>query len=206
MKNFIVACFMLMLITGFSHAGIATPSTETKVTQYFDVGNPITFGNDKFYLAWSSRPYDFYMLQEYLPQGESFETYSQMFTASVMFYGNAPFNSTKAVEYKIAELEEIKKTDDVCNYTVLENNGEYLLDFIVSKTGDDGQLEFVEVDIHYYRDIVVNGTNANYLLFYSIRAYGDDIMPFLESIPSRREQWYHDLTTLNLTPSFQFSK
>lgn len=144
-----------------------TNTEGESAVQYFNVGNPIEFGGEKYYFAWSARPYDFYMLQEYLPKGQRFEDYTKMFTVSVMFTGDAPMNAAKAVEYKIAELDEMKKTDPVCNYLVAEKDGEYIVDFIVSKSDGKGKLEFVEVDIHYYRDIKINGINANYLLFYS---------------------------------------
>jgi len=206
MKRTVAMCLFLTLFTGVVSANIVDNQSGETYTQYFDVGNPIRFGGEKYYFAWSSRPYDFYMLQEYLPKGETFENYTQMFTVSVMFYGDAPFNSAKAVEYKIAELEEVKKTDKVCNYRVLENNGGYVLDFIVGKSGNDGNMEFVEVDIHYYKDIVINGINASYLLFYSRRAYGDDILPFMESIPDQRDKWYKDITEMGITPKFRFKE
>jgi len=207
MKRTILFYFAIALFSFVCKADVANSgSTGETVTTYFDVGNPIKFGGEDYYLAWSSRPYEFYMLQEYLPMGETFDSYTQMFTVSVMFVGDAPFDSSKAVEFKIAELEEMKKTDPVCNYLVAENNGEYILDFIVSKSDDDGNLEFVEVDIHYYQDIEVNGIKANYLLFYSCRAYGDDIKPFMASIPGQREKWYKDITELGIRPKFKFKK
>lgn len=177
-------------------------SAET-VVQYFDAGNPITYCGEKFHLAWSTRPYDFYILQEYLPEGETLDNYTQMFTVSVIFYGDAPYNSAKAIDMKIAELTERKKTDKICNWVVAENDGEKILDFIVSD-GKDGRLDCVEADIHYYRDLVIGGRKASVLLFYSRRAYGDDILPFIESIPSQREKWYQGMTDLRLVPKFQF--
>lgn len=188
----------------FCNAKISKQAEQESMPQYFNAGNPIKFNEENYYFAWSSRPYDFYMLQEYLPKGQKFEDYTRMFTVSVIFYGNAPFNSAKAVEMKVAELEETKKKDPVCNYNVLENNGNYILDFIVSKSDDKGNLEFVEVDIHYYRDMTLDGNKASCLLFYSHRAYGDDIMPFLESLPNLRDKWYQEITNLNITPEFKF--
>lgn len=203
----ILLLFLLMAIgTASGYAVVAKTTSSETITRYFDVGNPIKFGGDKYYFAWSSRPYDFYMLQEYLPKGQSFEDYTKMFTVSVMFTGDSPMTSADAMKYKVAELEEIKKSDPVCNYIVSENDGEYIVDFIVSNSNDKGELEFVEVDIHYYRDIVIKGMKATYLLFYSCRAYGDDIMPFLESIPSKREQWYKDITELDILPEFKFKE
>lgn len=206
MKKTMLITLIIALFCCVGNANVIKNQTEENIPSYFDVGNPVKFGDKDYYLAWSSRPYDFYIIQEYLPKGEAFEHYANMFTVSVMFVGDAPFNSSKAVEFKIAELEETKKTDPVCNYLVAENNGEYILDFIVSKSDDAGNLEFVEVDIHYYRDIEVNGIKANYLLFYSCRAYGDDIMPFMASIPDQREKWYKDITKLDIMPKFKFKK
>lgn len=205
MRKIIAASIIMALFTITANANITTGNEET-ATQYFNVGNPIKFGGEDYYFAWSSRPYDFYMLQEYLPEGETFENYSQMFTVSVMFVGDAPMKADKAVEFKIAELEEVKKTDKMCNYLAYENNGDYLLDFIVSKSDDKGKLEFVEVDIHYYRDIEINGMKAVYLLFYSCRAYGDNIKPFLKSLPDKRDKLYEDITTLKIMPEFKFKK
>lgn len=199
---FCVVVALHFAVTGF--ANIARSGEIESMPMYFDVGNPIEFGGEKYYFAWSARPYSFYMLQEYLPAGQTFENYTGMFTASVMITGNAPLDSRKAVEMKVAELEEVKKKDPVCRYLVSENDGRYILDFIVSKSNDKGELEFVEVDIHYYRDIEINGMKASYLLFYSCRAYGDDIIPFMKSIPSRREKWYEDITSLDIMPEFKF--
>jgi len=206
MKKTLLIYLIIALLGCIGKAGATENPTEESVSAYFDVGNPVKFGGEDYYLAWSSRPYDFYVIQEYLPKGEAFENYTRMFTVCVMFVGDAPFDSTKAVELKIAELEETKKTDPVCNYLVAENDGEYILDFIVSKSDDKGDLEFVEADIHYYRDIEINGIKANYLLFYSCRAYGDDIKPFMESIPGQREKWYRDITGLDIMPKFRFKE
>jgi len=195
MKKILLSLILLLAIS-------VSMKSET-VTQYFDAGNPVTYCGEKFYFAWSSRPYDFYILQEYLPKGENFETYTQMFTISVIFYGDSPFNSAKAIEMKIDELKERKKTDKVCNWLIAENNGEYILDFIVSDS-NNGEMNCVEADIHYYRDIEIEGRKASVLLFYSRRAYGDDILPFIESIPSMRDKWYEGMTELKLIPKFNF--
>lgn len=195
MKKLLLSLILLLAIS-------VSMKSET-VTQYFDAGNPVTYCGEKFYFAWSSRPYDFYILQEYLPKGENFETYTQMFTISVIFYGDSPFNSAKAIEMKIDELKERKKTDKVCNWLIAENNGEYILDFIVSDS-NNGEMNCVEADIHYYRDIEIEGRKASVLLFYSRRAYGDDILPFIESIPSMRDKWYEGMTELKLIPKFNF--
>ena len=168
------------------------------VSEYFDVGNPIKYCGTKYSLVWSARPQENYYVQEYLPKGESLEHYNQMFTVSVIFGDITPL---EAVQAKIAELEQRKKTDPVTNYLVAENNGEYILEFIVGDSSD-GKMNIVEVDVHYYKQMTINGRNASVLSFYSGRAYGDDIMQFIQSIPQKRNAWYEGMSNLKLNPKF----
>ena len=63
-----------------------------------------------------------------------------------------------------------------------------MLEFIVSDSSN-GKLNCVEVDIHYYRQLTIQGKKASVLCFYSARAYNDDILPFM--------------TKLNITPKFE---
>ena len=88
----------------------------------------------------------------------------------------------------------------MCRYIIAKNDGEYIVDFIVSDSKDE-KLNFVEADIHYYKDVTINGIKANVLYFYSRRAYGDDIIHFMKSIPSLRNEWYENITKLPL-PKF----
>ena len=177
---------------------LAVLARAEKPQEYFTVGNPINYCGDAFYFGWSAHPQEPYYLQEYLPEGETFERYNKMFTVSVIFWNRKPVDAIKA---KIAELDERKKTDPVTNYLVAENNGDYLLEFIVSD-GKDGKLDCVEVDLHYYRQLKINGKTASVLSFYSVRAYGDDIIPFMKSIPERRQAWYDAMIQLDLQPKF----
>jgi hypothetical protein len=167
-------------------------------TEYFSVGKSIKYCGTKFEFAWSAHPTEIYYVQEYLPKGESFEHYNQMFSVCVLFYDRTPL---EAVQAKIEELEQRKKTDPVTNYTVTEKDGEYILEFIVSDS-NNGELNTVEVDVHHYKRMTVDGKTASVLCFYSSRAYGDDIMPFIQSIPQKRQAWYSGLSKLNIKPTF----
>ncbi|MDE7468006.1 MAG: hypothetical protein K2M61_06585 [Muribaculaceae bacterium] len=169
-----------------------------EVTEYFSVGGPIEFCGTEYNLAWSSHPIDDYYMQEYLPKGENFEHYNQMFSVSVIFWDRT---AKESVQAKIAELNERKKSDPVINYNVLEKDGEYLLEFIVSDTNGD-EINTVEVDLHHYKQMVINGRKATVLSFYSARGYGDDILPFIQSIPDKRGDWYEAMAKLNITPVF----
>lgn len=166
-------------------------------TEYFKP-NSIKFCNTKFFLAWSAHPQDNHYTQEYLPNGESFEHYNQMFTMSIILTDHTPIEFVQA---KIAELEQRKKTDPITNYILAENNGEYILEFLVSDSQNE-QLNIVELDIHHYKRIKLNGKNATVLSFYSSRAYGDGITKFIQSIPENRNAWYEAISHLNINPKF----
>lgn len=167
-------------------------------TEYFNVGNPIKYCGTKFSLAWSAQPQENYYIQEYLPLDESLEHYNQMFTVSVIFWDRSPL---EAVQAKIAELEQRKQTDPITNYMAAENNGEYILEFIVSDS-NNGKMNTVEVNVHHYKQMIINGRKASVLSFYSSRAYGDDIVAFIQSIPEKRNTWYESMSKLNINPKF----
>lgn len=187
----LIASLIISLLSGLS-------LTAQSVTEYFNVGNPIKYCDTDFYLTWSSHPQENYFLQEYLPKGESLEHYNQMFTVSVIFGNISP---KEAIQAKIAELEQRKQTDPVTNYMTAEKDGQYILEFIVSDS-NNGVMNIVEVDVHHYKQMTINGRKACVLSFYSGRAYGDDIMPFIQSIPNKRVAWYEGMIELKLNPKF----
>jgi len=164
-------------------------------TVYFDAGDPIRFGKTDFRFGWSSHPTEAYYLQEYFPKGEVPEHYNEMFTVSLIFHDR--LSAKMAVEAKIAELEERKKTDACCNYQLYENDGEYMLDFLVS-AGEGGELSVVEFDLHHYRVAEIEGRKALQLNFYSRRAYGDDIGPFLKGLKKQRPKYLETMIGLRL--------
>lgn len=189
---------MKKILSLISSLAVCLSASAQAVTEYFNAGNPIEYCGTKYSLAWSAQQQNIYFIQEYLPEGETFEHYNQMFTVSVIFWNRTPL---EAVQAKIAELEQRKKDDPVIHYMVAENNGDYILEFIVSDS-DNGNLSFVEVDVHHYKQMTINGKKASVLSFYSCRAYGDNIEPFMKSIPEKRDAWYEGLSNLKLKPKF----
>lgn len=169
-----------------------------KPVEYFNVGNTIKYGGTDYSLAWSAHPQANYYIQEYLPKGESSEHYNQMLTVSVFFGDLTP---QEAVNAKILELDKRKQNDPVINYMTAENHGEYILEFIVSD-GDNGKVHTIEVDVHHYKQMTIDGKQALVLTFYSGRAYGDDIKPYILSIPQKRAAWYEGISVLNIDPKF----
>ena len=148
---------------------------QEEVVDYLQVGKTLKFQGKKFELKWCQHPIEAYYLQEWLPKGETFDNYEQMLTVSLAF--TEVLTVRDAVEAKVQELEERKKSDKCCNYLVYERD---------------------EVDIHHYKPVVVNGKKAVQLNFYSRRAYGDDIIPFLESLKDKKDDWINELTQMKI--------
>lgn len=187
---------LTLAVAAIAALAAVTDKNIEKAVDYLGAKGPVEFCGQKFYLAWSSHPAEIYYLQEYLPKGESLERYNEMLSISVLIWDKTPREAAYA---KAEELEERKKTDKVCRYMVAENDGEYIVDFIVSD-GNGETLDCVEADVHHYRQITVNSRKATLLTFYSRRAYGDDILPFMQTIPTLRPQWYDALSHLDIKP------
>ena len=169
--------------------------SSQEIVDYLNVGDTIEYNGQKMVLRWSTHPMELYYLQEWIPENETFDNYSQMFTVAVILAEEV--TPELAVQMKVDELEERAKTDACCNYQVLENNGEYILDFLVSD-GNGKTLNLVEWDIHHYKTVIINGKKAQQLNYISTRAYGNDIMPFLESIKDRRAEQINALTQMDI--------
>ncbi len=183
MKKIVLSLLMaLICVMAFS---------QDKVVDYLHVGKTLKFQDKKFELKWCQHPIEAYYLQEWLPKGETFDNYEQMLSVSLSF--SESLSVQFFVDAKVRELEERKKSDKCCNFLVYENNGEYIIDFMVSDGAD-----VVEADIHHYKPVVVDGKKAIQLNFYSHRAYGDDIIPFLESLKDKKTGWINELTQMKI--------
>lgn len=174
----------LFLLVGLLVSPLLVRSQSVK--DYLNIGDTIRFNNETYHLGWSAQPMDGYYVQEFFPKDEKPESYKQMFTVSV--HCSETLTPRLAVEAKMIELNARKKTDACCNYKVMNQGDDYLIDFLVSQNDANNPelLSVVEFDVHVYRQITINGKKALKLDFYSRRAYGDEIMPFLQNLTDIR--------------------
>ena len=149
------------------------------------VKGPLTFNKTAFNLSWTSKPSDNYYIQEYLPGGENAEHFNQMLSIFLLV---ANVQTQDAVQQKIAELNERKKTDPTCNYMVTQSpdKKEYIVDFVLGESKND-KAEIQEFNIYRYKQIDL-GNNKKAILVYAFskRAYGNSITPFLKNLKSDR--------------------
>ena len=163
---------------------------------YFSVSE-VSLSNTIYKLAWSSHPNAIYYKQEYLSAGEKPESFKTMITIDAIIK-DLPIE--KVVRLKESELQERKKTDNVCNYQIMTNSktGEYMIDFLMSSGN------IVEWNAYRYKNIVDSKGNPTILLFaLSKRAYGDDIISFLTGLKSNRMDfinliWNYKLPRINI--------
>ena len=179
-------CFML-----------TTAMSAQDVQDYLGITD-LKFDGTKYHLGYTCKNSNT-ILQEYFPKGQTYEKFDRMFTVYVNI---APdMNPEMAVKAKEAELAQRKKTKkDVFNWAIWKgpDGSEWIIDFLCYES-KDSLVDMVEFDVHKYSMIEVGGHPALQLLFYTHRAYGDDVTPFLKDIlPDFRKKVISALTKFNV--------
>lgn len=169
---------MLLVIVCLSMIGTGD------VVDRIGVKGPLTFNESSYHLAWSDHPKEKYYIQEYLPAGETLPRFNQMLTIHLF---DTPVKPKNAVNQKVTELTERKKTDAVCNYAVMESpdGKDFLVDFLLSES-KDGQMTVIEFNAYKYKQIEIGDRKALLVFAYSKRAYSGEIESFLKGLKEER--------------------
>lgn len=149
------------------------------------IKGPLKFNKTSFELKWTDKPSNIYYIQEYLPKGENVNNFNQMLTVHLF---DTDIKLKDAVSQKERELDERKKTDDVCNYNVTESpdGKEFIVDFLLGESKDD-KMTIVEFNVYHYRQIELSKNHMAIAVYaYSKRSYGDDITKFLKTLNNNR--------------------
>jgi len=151
---------------------IATPVMAQEVTDYLGVPGPIAFDGQDYALAWSSQPSPDYTKQEYVPEGQSPESFESMIMVEFLAADMGPLDMAKA---QVDTLNARKATDPLVNMDLIQNEqtGEVLLDFIVSSKDGAGEY-IVEWNAYRYANVEnADGKQGGMLFAISHRAYGN---------------------------------
>ena len=169
--KFLVSLFLFLTLS--LHA-------QDKVTDYFNIPGPIKIDNKTYNLAWSSHPNENYYKQEYLGSNEKIEKYN---TLIVIDFVKGDFKLEDAVDLKVNELEKMKASNPIINYKTYENNGEYILDFLITENSKDGkEILIAERNVYRYK-LIADGKNKGVLLFgISERGYQENIEQFFSNL------------------------
>jgi hypothetical protein len=160
------------------------------------VTGPLQFNKTSFGLSWSDQPNQTYYIQEYLPKGETSARFNQMLTIH-LFDKNVKVEA--AVQQKIGELNERKKTDIACNYQVTKSpdGKEYLVDFILSES-QKNEMTIAEFNIYRYKEVTIGSKKGIMVYAYSKRSYGAQITPFLKGLKAERSKFMNEMAVTKL--------
>lgn len=189
-RQTITATAMLTLLS-------LTPALAQDATDYLGVPGPITLGGTTYALSWSSNPSEGYFKQEYLPKGAVPETYDSMVMVEFLAT-DRPI--AEVIAAQTAMVEQRKATDPVANVAIFqnENNGETVLDFLISAKDENG--EFI-LEWNGYRYVEAEFDNQPGALLFAIseRAYGNEASEeFLKGLRDFKAERILDLTRADL--------
>ncbi len=161
------------------------------------IRGPLKFDKIKFELAWTDKPNDHYYIQEYLPKGEKAEDFTQMLTIHLF---DLEITAQDAVAQKVKELNERKKTDEVCNYVVTESpdGKEFMVDFILGESKGD-KMTIVEFNVYRYKQIDIGNNKKAMLVYaYTKRSYGNHITVFLKKLGDDRIEYLNNMISADM--------
>ena len=176
MKHLLLFCFAAFALLSFK--------SDDPIQEYLSVSGPLNFDGKSYNLKWTSKV-DNYYIQEYLTENDSLNNFTEMISLFVL---NESVSVEDAIQMKIQELEEFKKTDPVCNYAVTfgPNKTGTVVDFLRGESIAD-MATLVEFNVYRYKQIKI-GKNKKAILVYAFskRATGSDMVPFLTSLKEER--------------------
>ena len=159
---------------------------QNTVNDYLNVSGPINLNQKEYKLVWSSHPNENYFKQEYLNPKENINQYNSMV---LIEFVKGDFTLKDIIDQKVSELQAIKKTNPVVNYQVLENNGEYILDFLLSENSKDGkEILIAERNIYRYKLINRNKNKGVLLFAVSERGYEKNMDAFFDNLKTNSSQ------------------
>lgn len=160
---------------------MASAPATARVVNFLNVPGPIELSGKSYELAWSSKPSDSYIKQEYVPAGQTVEHFYQML---MIERATGDLTVSDALAAQIDMLKKRKSSDPLVNFEALKKEGseEVVLDFLLSAKDAKGSL-IVEWNLYRYTP-----TDSGIALFaVSHRAYGDkDAKVFLTGLKQLR--------------------
>lgn len=172
-------CKILALFFLISLFSLKAQSTG-KVNDYLNIPGPIKLDQKTYNLVWSSHPNENYFKQEYLNSNEDLKKYTRLVMIDFI---KGDYALKDIIDQKVSELQELKKTNPVVNYQILENNEEYILDFIISENSKDGkEILIAERNIYRYKLITENNNKGILLFAVSERGYKENMNVFFNNL------------------------
>jgi len=168
----------IILLFGF------TGGYSQTVENHLQTESTIQFDQKNYNLVWSSHPNETYYKQEYLTNGQNVERFKSMLLIDFII---GDFSVEDVVKFKIQELEKAKKSNPIVNFTVLEKNGETIIDFLMSANSKDGKkIEIIERNVYRYLKVKTKKGSGVLLFAVSERAYKEEIDQFFKELKENK--------------------
>lgn len=189
---------LFFFLVGLFFLSFSYPIKYDEIKDYLNIPGPLTFNKTDYNLAWSSHPTVNYYKQEYLPKGDDIDNFKKLMIIDVIISDS--LNLQNIMLSKIAELEEMKKSDPVVNYKMFNNpeKTEYIIDFVESQ-GTESALHIVEWNAYRYKIFTdKSGKKGVILLGISLRAYDNKIKDFFGWLKDGRLKNINKLIEFNI--------
>jgi hypothetical protein len=178
----LVVCLPLLMALGSFSPSAPTHHAADEPSV---VVRPIAFNGQTYRLSLSTQPSTGYIRQEYLPATEAASAYRDLFMLSLLTTG---LTVDEAVQMQVQKLEAIKEEDLTVNYKVNKDpkTGTTLLDFVWRAYSDDSRpmIEWNAYRFEAHR--TPTGQRGVLMVGNRRRAYGSDIVPFLNAFRTER--------------------
>ena len=178
-RKIFLVCFLAFILC----SSFRLPDDEP--INYYGIPVSLTFNKLDYKLSWSSHPNNVYYKQEYIPKGNSADTFKDMVLIDFI---ETDADLKDAVKVQVAKIQERKKTDAVCNYDIVESpdGKEFVLDFLMSDRKDN-KLTVLEWSAYHYKTYTDKAGHKGVLLFgICHRAYGDESNDMLKNLSKFR--------------------
>ncbi|MBO0929851.1 hypothetical protein [Fibrella aquatilis] len=155
---------------------------------------PIAFNGQTFRLSTSAQPTPTYVRQEYLPTNEPADGYHNLFMLSVITNGQT---IDQTVATQVQRLTDIQEEDLTVHYRVRKDSltGTATLDFVWRANSDDTN-PIMEWNAYRFEPYTSpTGQKGVLMAGNRRRAYGSEIVAFLEAFRTERPQILQSLAT-----------
>lgn len=177
-KFLITSALALLVLTSF------TSTQAGDVVNYYGISPTLVYDNHPYNLVWSSHPNENYYKHEYVLKGDVVDHFHDLIIIDFIRL-DVPVKT--AVDDQVQKLEERKKTDVLCNYSLLKNDEEYILDFTMSEPIGN-MTNILEWNAYHYKAYTDSAGHKGVLLLgKSHRAYFGEVTSFLNSLKHYRK-------------------
>lgn len=189
---------LITLVTLLMLSGAGYGQAPKPAINFLGIQTPISVQKNAYRLSWSAHPDASLYKQEYLVAGDNFPKYKSMVTIDFVLTESTV---DQAVDTKLRELEGLKRTNSIVQYTIVSNaaTGEKIIDCLIGNNAADEQNNLVERDVFRFKAVKTKSGKRGILLFMvSNRKYGPEIPPFLTELKTDKPLLVNEVAKLTL--------